>query len=759
MSEPNSNIIEVAVPLPLETTFHYKVPLHLASRVQVGKRVLTPFGRRKLTGYILGRVESAEGDLREIIDILDPEPLFTVKELEFLRWIANYYLHPLGEVLKGALPAGINIESRRKSAPAADGRAVMEEVLTGGREVKTALFYRMAGVAEGYPPLRGKRARVVGFLREAGEVPAAVLRRECGVDGALLKALTQKGVITAEIREVYRDPFREEVFERDAPLGLNDDQEAALAGIAVAADHGGFAPFLLHGVTGSGKTEVYLRAIAHILAKGRTALVLVPEISLTPQLVRRFKRRFACGIAVLHSGLSDGERFDEWRRIRRNEVSIVIGARSAIFAPLKNIGMIVVDEEHDQSYKQSEGLRYNGRDLALVRGKMERACVVLGSATPLVTSFHAAEEGKLGYLCLPRRVRGLPMPAVELVDGRGRKGETLLPQLSAALAENLARHGQALLFINRRGFATFLICAECGHVLHCPNCSVTLTYHRLKGRHFCHYCDFSIPAPSLCPNCQSPSITLLGGGTERVEEEVKGLFPEARVSRMDRDTTRRRGGHSLILKALEQGKTDILIGTQMIAKGHDFPGVTLVGVVSADATLNLPDFRSAERTFQLITQVMGRAGRGDAPGRVLVQSLAAAHYAVSRAAAHDFAGFYGEELAFRRETGYPPFSHLATLILSANSEKAVEKGAEESARLLRTMRQELRSRVEILGPATPPLAKIRGRFRRQLLLKATTRADLHRLLAAFKGRMRASGRSLLPATVRLAIDVDPVDML
>jgi primosomal protein N' (replication factor Y) len=469
--------------------------------------------------------------------------------------------------------------------------------------------------------------------------------------------------------------------------------------------------------------------------------------------VKRFKRRFTCGIAVLHSALSDGERFDEWRRIRRDEVEIVIGARSAIFAPLERIGMIVVDEEHDASYKQSEGLRYNGRDLALVRGKMERACVLLGSATPLVTSFHAAQNGKLGYLHLPHRVRDLPMPTVELIDGRGRKGETFLPGMNAALESNLGQGGQTLLFINRRGFATFLICAECGHVLHCPNCSVTLTYHRLKERHFCHYCDYSIPAPSVCPTCQSPAITLLGRGTQRVEEEVKALFPQARVSRMDRDTTRGKGGHARILRGLEEGSIDILVGTQMIAKGHDFPGVTLVGVVSADATLNLPDFRSAERTFQLITQVMGRAGRGDAPGRVVVQSLAPDHYAITRAATHDFAGFYAEELEYRREAGYPPFAHLAALIFSGNSAAAVEKGAEAAAALLRTIRQELRCRVEVLGPAAPPLAKVRGRYRWQILLKSTGRTDLHRLLAAFKGKVQ------LPAVVRLAIDVDPVDLL
>ena len=360
---------------------------------------------------------------------------------------------------------------------------------------------------------------------------------------------------------------------------------------------------------------------------------------------------------------------------------------------------------------------------------------------------------KLGYLQLPDRVRNLPMPTVTLLDARGSKSETFLPELSAALGENLAAEGQALLFLNRRGFATYLVCNDCGHVLRCPNCSISLTYHQRRGRHFCHYCDFSIPAPSVCPECDSPEITLLGRGTERVEEEVKELFPTARVSRMDRDTTAGRGGHARVLKGVEDRSIDILVGTQMIAKGHDFPGVTLVGVLSADASLHLPDFRSGERTFQLLSQVLGRAGRGDSPGAVLIQTLNPHHYAVSRAADHDFAGFYAEELEFRRETGYPPFAHLASLIISGTAAEAVEHGAQTAAAALAGIKKKLRSRVEILGPVVAPLGKIRGRYRRQILLKSAGRMELHRLLASFRGEIK------LPAVVRLVIDVDPVDML
>ena len=751
--QPPTTIIDVAVPLPLDTTFHYAVPPELSPLVVPGVRVLVPFGRRKLTGYVLGTVAESEEELKPISAVLDPEPLFTPEELTFFRWSASYYLHPLGEVIKTALPAGINVESRKRRVCSADGTGCEEEVMVGGKGVRRETFYRALPSVEPPANLRGKALRMAEFLRIAGEAPAAQLRREFGATAAHFRRLLELGLVEASEREVYRDPFREEVFARDTPLSLNDSQSAALERIMAAADGGGFAPFLLHGVTGSGKTEVYLQAIAHVLDAGKTALVLVPEIALTPQLVRRFKSRFDCGIAVLHSGLSDGERYDEWRRIRRNEVSIVIGARSAIFAPLSALGIVVVDEEHEASYKQSEGFRYNARDLALVRGKMAHAVVILGSATPLLTTYHAAQEGKLGYLSLPGRVRNLPMPSAELLDARGRKGDTFLPQLAAAIADNLAAGGQTLLFLNRRGFATFLVCQECGHVLRCPNCSVTLTYHRRRERHFCHYCDYSIPAPSVCPECGSQAVGLLGRGTERVEDEVRELFPLARVGRMDRDTTGGRGGHARVLKGLEEGRIDILIGTQMIAKGHDFPGVTLVGVVSADATLNIPDFRSSERTFQLISQVMGRAGRGDAPGRVLIQSLAPDHYAIARAVAHDFEGFYNEEIGFRREAGYPPFTHLAALTLSGNSASEVEKGAETAASVLHRTKGELRSRVEILGPVSAPLAKIRGRYRLQILLKSVGRPELHRLLARFRAAVR------LPAVVRMAIDVDPVDML
>jgi len=692
-------------------------------------------------------------ELKDVLEVLDHAPLFTPSELTFYRWIASYYLHPLGEVIKGALPAGINVESRLKCEVADDGTLVRTEVLQGGRAVRTEKYYSFIPQTTEPPKLKGKSAQILSFLDEYGESSASLLRARFGSCSPQLNRLVELELASCREREVYRDPFHAEVYEKDTPLILNPDQAAALEAISGALAAQEFAPFLLHGVTGSGKTEVYLQSIAVCLAAGRTALVLVPEIALTPQLVGRFKRRFDCGIAVLHSGLSDGERFDEWRRIRRSEAQIVIGARSALFAPLQDLGMIVVDEEHESSYKQSEGVRYNSRDLALVRGKLAGAVVVLGSATPLITTYHAALEGRLRYLELPSRVRELPMPETVLLDARGHKGESLLPELKAAMEENLAAGGQTLLFLNRRGFATYLVCDQCGQVLRCPNCAVTLTYHRGRGKHVCHYCDYAIPAPTVCGACDGGEIVLLGRGTERVEEEVQELFPEARVARMDRDTTRGKGGHARVLKSLEDGSTDILIGTQMIAKGHDFPGVTLVGVVSADSTLNMPDFRSSERTFQLVSQVMGRAGRGDRPGRVLVQTMAPDHYALTCAVQHDFRCFYDQEVEFRREVGYPPFTHLAALTFSSITAQQAEEAAALASKLLFRVKRELKARVEILGPISAPLGKVRGRFRWQILLKGKERPDLHKMLLTLRSDFT------YPSTVRMTVDVDPVEMM
>ncbi len=739
-------IIEIAIPLYLDRTFHYLAPDHLHLQAVTGRRALVPFGNRKLTGYILGdAAESNVATLKEIITVLDSESLWTPGELEFFRWTASYYQHPLGEVLRTALPAGINIQTRK-------GTAGEQEVLTGGKTALREKFYLPGPVEVPARQPSSKAQEILTVIRDVDAISAGELRKRFGACTPQLKRLTELGLCSVEEREVYRDPFKDCTVSRDEPRRLHSHQKGALDAIAACLDQSHFTPFLLYGVTGSGKTEVYLQAISHALDRGKNALVLVPEIALTPQLTGRFQARFGGGIAILHSGLSDGERYDEWRRIRRGLARIVIGARSAIFAPLDNIGIIIVDEEHEASFKQSDGLRYNARDLALVRGTMEQAAVVLGSATPLVTSIHAAEQGRLTLLELPERVENRPMPLVELVEMKGSK-ETLSAELSKNLAETYEQKRQAIVFLNRRGFATFLVCTDCGKPLICPNCSVTLTYHRQRGQSLCHYCDYAVPAPGTCPSCSGATLSKLGAGTEKLEHDLKELLPSARILRMDSDTTSGKGSHERLLSRMNDGSADILVGTQMIAKGHDFPEVTLVGVVNAEASLGMPDFRAAERTFQLLSQVIGRAGRGENPGRVVVQALDTDHYAIRSAAGHDAAGFYRQELEFRQEAGYPPFAFLAAFAISGLAEQTVSDQADTTARLLTRLKSELKIRVEILGPAPSPMYRLRNRFRRQILLKAANRGDLHRLLSLWRQQ------TVIASTVRISVDIDPVDMM
>jgi len=732
---PTPLIATVAVAAPIDKALSYLVPDALRGRARVGMRLRVPLGRRSAVGYLLGLGEGDPAGLKEIREIPDDEPLFPPEMVQFFARAADYYLHPLGEVIRTALPAGLSGKN---------------EAVSIRRESSFAPSERPG------EPSGLRQRELLAFIREEGSALLSELRRRFGTPHAPLHRLVEQGFLVETEVELRRDPFLDSPVPADRPVTPSAEQAAALAAIGSALESDAFSPLLLHGVTGSGKTEVYLRAIAQALELGRTALVLVPEIALTPQMVGRFRARFAgkgTKIAVLHSGLSDGERYDAWRAIARGEMPIVIGARSALFAPLPAPGIIVVDEEHEASYKQAEGFRYNARDLALLRGQMAGGVVLLGSATPAVTTFHRARSGQLGYLPLAGRVEGRPLPSVELVDLRETRPEgegSLAPLLVEALAETLARGEQALLLLNRRGFAPFLLCADCGTSFRCPNCAITLTFHRGRRQLRCHYCDYLETPPETCPGCRGSAIEPQGAGTERLEEELAALFPAARIARMDRDTTARKGAHQRLVEGMLREEIDILVGTQMVAKGHDFPRVTLVGVVGADTSLNLPDFRSAERTFALLAQVAGRAGRGVRPGRVLIQTYSPEHYSLASAAGHDFEGFFEQEIACRHALGYPPFGYLVNLVLAGNEEPRVQRAAAALAEGL----QRGAGEVEVLGPAPCPLARLRGKSRLQILLKASERPLLRRLLTRLPEL-----RKKIPAGVSLTVDVDPIDML
>jgi primosomal protein N' (replication factor Y) len=581
-----------------------------------------------------------------------------------------------------------------------------------------------------------------------GEEPASAL------PAGALRALVARGFARVHQRGVPRDVLGAPL-EAPRSVELTRDQALALAPIEAAVRARAPSTFLLHGVTGSGKTEVYLRAVAAALDAGRRALVLVPEITLTHQILARLRGRFGDALAVLHSGLRPGERLEQWLRLRNGSTPIAVGARSALFAPIENLGLVVIDEEHDGAYKNEEGFRYHARDLARLRARAARCPVVLGSATPSLEARYAADRGELTRLVLAHRIGGQPLPAVEIVDlarerdsaPRGRKLVLSRP-LRAALAETLASGGQTILFLNRRGFSTRILCFDCGHAERCSDCDVGLVYHASDGTLHCHYCEHRRPPPERCANCGAPDTALLGLGTERLEEEVRTLFGRARIARLDRDTAARRGATEDVLRRLRDGQIDVLIGTQMVAKGHDFPGVRLVGVVAADIGLHLPDFRAAERTFQLLTQVAGRAGRDTAPGRVIVQTFVPDHYAVRPVRDHDYETFYAQELAHRAALGFPPLGHLASVLVSAPQESDAVAGAAQLAAAIRAS-----SACELLGPAPAPLPRLRGRHRQQLLIKGDRSAvrDAARAALAAGARLREG--------VQAAVDVRPWSML
>ncbi|MCB9661039.1 MAG: primosomal protein N' [Sandaracinaceae bacterium] len=757
MSDEHAGYVDVALPVPLRRTFTYAVPPALRGRVLPGTRVAVPFARRKAVGIVLARREAPpEGVARimRVAGLLEDEPLFPAELLAFLDEAARYYMHPVGEVLRAAAPAlprGALARLRK------EGFLTGEEGIKGAAvKVREEVFVRATDATrEGR--LGTAQARVLALVDARVEVGLSELRIHVKTARAVVRKLEERGLVRCESREVLADRFSEVVPLAEAPPVATAAQEHAVR-VMVDALAAPTRPFLLHGVTGSGKTEVYLRVMDAARALGRGGLLLVPEIALTPQLVGRFRARFGNEIAVLHSGLGEKERDDYWRALRRGQLRIAVGARSALFAPIPDLGVIVVDEEHDPSFKQEEGFRYHARDMAVLRAHRASAVCILGSATPSLESFRHAREGRFELVSLPQRATGQVMPDVELLDLRRLKPTTptqryLSEPLLRALRACLADKGQAILFLNRRGYSPSMQCAACDELAGCPACSVPLTEHRREGALRCHYCDYAEPSSDPCRACGAQERVPLGLGTEKLEDELAQLLYPAKVARLDRDTASGEGVEQ-VLERVRAGEIDVLVGTQMVTKGHDIANVTLVGVLLADQSLAFPDFRGSERTFQLLAQVAGRAGRGARAGRVLVQTYQPEHHAIASAARHDYEAFYEAELAQRSELGYAPFGRMVAVRVDAPEEDLARRVAESLASEARRHPALRDHRVALQGPAPAPLAKVRARYRYRFLLRGEDRRALREVAQLV---LAAIERGVAPA--RASVDIDPVSMM
>lgn len=802
--------------IPAEKTFSYRVPAPLERNLTIGRRVLIPLGKRKVTGFIVELMNSENLDgtpIKDIIEFLDPEPLFNEEDLNFYRWVSKYYMSPLGKVMAEVLPGGIDIKSNRwitlkqenigykHQTPSTTTQAIIDrlklypkgisfvrlkndldskDISKELRELHDAKLIEVEnklgrpGIARkkekivvlsdkiiDRSPWTSKQLSVMDFIRSNGDTSMGTLRCQFKNISHIIKELEQHGIIKTYEREVYRLPGQPPTIGvYPDKISLNEFQKTALQKILHNISMNAFGTYLLHGITGSGKTEVYLHAVEEVLKLNGGVIYLVPEIALTPQLLSRINQRFSdLEIAILHSDIPKTSRYDQWRKIQDGTIKMVIGARSALFAPVKNLKLIIVDEEHDSSYKQDDRIRYNARDLAIVKAKIHSATIVLGSATPGIQTFFNAKKGKYKYLTLPLRVEGRALPQVELVDMKNHKDEKgNVPILSRTLIDaihhTLNEGKQSLLFLNRRGFSTIMVCFDCGYVFRCLNCEVSLTYHATEEILKCHYCDFAIKAPPICRGCNGHNIGSYGVGTEKLEDEIKKLFPKARVARMDSDTTTEKESYGNLLQALDKRHIDILVGTQMITKGHDFPGVTLVAVISADTTLNLPDFRAAERTFQLLTQVSGRGGRGDSLGKVIIQTFNPEHYTIKHAQNHDYNGFYAEEISFRKMLFYPPFSRMVNIQLSSLHKNKGSQYVDEIGKLTKDILANTSSlkKIEMSGPAQAPIAKIRGRYRWQLLLKGEDIHSLHTVISHLLSKSLYNG-------LDIKVDIDPENFM
>ena len=744
-------IAQVLTEVALDRTLDYEVPKELENKIQLGHRVKIPLGSRETTGYVVGLSKSSEvKQLKSIKGLVAKEPLVLPSLVQIAQWMAEYYIAPLEIALKTVLPEAV----RRTDAGYHEALEV--------RLLKTPTREELIQLGQ-----RAKKQVVVleGLVKAGGNLLVATAEKQLGASWQMLRSLERKGWVSTDRVRKERDPFATEDFLESHDLTLNEEQVIAFESIKKAFQERSTKPFLIHGVTGSGKTELYLQTIRLCLEEGKGAIVLVPEIALTPQSVERLKSRFATegkngkegktDVAVLHSHLSSGERHDEWHRIREGRAKIVIGARSAVFAPVQNLGLIVVDEEHESSYKQQEAPRYHARDVAIMRGKLEKALVLLGSATPALESYYNAKEGKYQMVTLKKRVDEQVMPTFQIVDmrheaARGQGIPVLSRKLYEAILSRLEKREQIILFLNRRGFSSSVLCVACGYVAMCPNCSVALTFHRAQGKIRCHWCDHTESPPHVCPQCQDPRIRYAGLGTERVEEVMASAFPQAVVKRMDSDSMRRKGAHEKALKEFKLGQIDILVGTQMIAKGLHFPNVTLVGIVFADLALHLPDFRASERVFELLTQVAGRAGRGNVKGDVVVQSFTPFAPSIQFARHYDFEGFYEQELKFREEFYYPPFCRCTLITLRSQSE---EKANFYASHLAKVLSKKNWSNTIVSEAAPAPMAKIQGWYRYQVLLRTTRSTALSRRLKEVLAELEFGEEVLV------SVDVDAVQLL
>jgi primosomal protein N' (replication factor Y) len=819
--ESTPKFAQIALPVHLRKLFTYRLPPSMQSAARAGSRVVVRLGNKPMTGYIVAlltklRVGTSlvESELKEVEELLDVEPSLTPEVVELTRWVADYYAAPLGEVMRAALPAGINTSIMQIVSITGKGRGALSEppaVADGSTKQRALRVLRDEGEAEVNAfSLRMGSTRIPKWLRELesdglverayrtrtaatrakrqrlirlvasnqendkrtdaqqraidalrannGQMAISELISSAQISPSVIATLKKKGAVDELEEDLRRDPLALAELPEAQELKLTSAQEDALEVVERSIRDRKFSPFLLHGVTGSGKTEVYIRAMRAALESGRGAMMLVPEIALTPILSRRLRAHFGDQIAIFHSSLSRGERFDEWSRLRSGEARVVLGTRSAVFAPVEDLGLIVIDEEQDASYRQEESPFYNARDSAIVRAQNAAATVVLGSATPSLESFHNAQTGKYQYLNLPARIGQLGLATAELIDmravfARHKKPAVFSDLVLEAIAETNAKGEQSILLLNRRGYSSFILCRSCGESIMCPNCEVTLTYHRGDQTLVCHYCNHHQRAPAQCPVCASKFIYYVGEGTEQVEELLRKRFPLLRIGRIDRDTKSRRREFEKTLLDFEKGALDLLVGTQMLAKGHDFPNVTFVGVISVDAGLALPDFRAAERTFQLITQVAGRAGRGDRPGRVLIQTYHPHHYALRHAVAQDYAGFYEEEIRHRRNHQYPPFVSLALLLTRHNDANRAYEVAQQVRHAL--VESDTDRSCRILGPAPAPLARLRNEFRFHVLVKSRSRKQMRGVIDRALSALETAGNDLR----HVSLEIDPVSMM